>query len=261
MTTLAFIRKNWVLGVIILMVLVLVFFAERQYQAKTCTQLMVKLSGTEVPLVREQDIADAVTRNGQEPVEGAQLSGLNLAKLERRVLENKLVKSCELYRDLQGNLVADVVQHDPVARLVNTTNDGAVKRASGGYYSSEGVYLPLSASYTKRVVLLSGAFFNNNRDLTHKDFVALREILQQIAGNPFWKAQISQIIIQKNGELLMIPQVGEHIIEFGSVDNYTDKFSKLKIFYDQILPTEGWNSYSKVSIKYKNQIVCEPENL
>ena len=261
MTTLGFIRKNGVLTAIIVGVLVLVFFAEKQYQSKTCTQLIVKLTGTAVPLVREQDIADAITKNGQEPVEGAPLSGLSLARLERRVLENKLVKSCQLHRDLQGNLVAEVYQHDPVARLVNTTSGGNVKGASGGYFSSEGVFLPLSESYTKRVVLLSGEFFNNKRDLTHQDYMALREVLQQIDGSPFWKAQISHIMIQKNGELLMVPQVGEHIIEFGSVEKYSDKFSKLKIFYDQILPTKGWNSYSKVSIKYKNQIVCEPKTL
>ena len=260
MTTLGFIRKNWVLASVVLAVLVLIFFAEQKYQNKTCVQLIVKLSGAEVPLVKEQEVADAISKNGQEPVEGAPLSELNLAKLERRVLTNRLVKNCQLYRDLEGNLVADVVQYDPIARLVNTA-EGNIKRANGGYYSQEGIYLPLSSAYTKRVLLLSGGFFDKHRDLTKPEFLSLREVLQQIVGNPFWKAQISQIIIQKNGELLMIPQVGNHLVEFGSLENYSDKFSKLKIFYDQVLPTKGWETYSKVSVKYKNQIVCEPSSL
>ena len=40
-------------------------------------------------------------------------------------------------------------------------------------------------------------------------------------------------------------------------EDYVDKLKRLKIFYKQILPSKGWNSYEKVSVKYKNQIVCE----
>ena len=33
--------------------------------------------------------------------------------------------------------------------------------------------------------------------------------------------------------------------------------SEVKIFYKDILPAKGWNSYETVSVKFKDQIVCE----
>jgi cell division protein FtsQ len=35
------------------------------------------------------------------------------------------------------------------------------------------------------------------------------------------------------------------------------KFKKIKIFYKEILPAKGWDTYRKVSVKYRNQIICE----
>jgi cell division protein FtsQ len=35
------------------------------------------------------------------------------------------------------------------------------------------------------------------------------------------------------------------------------KFKKIKILYKEILPVKGWDFYKKISVKYKNQIVCE----
>jgi cell division protein FtsQ len=73
----------------------------------------------------------------------------------------------------------------------------------------------------------------------------------------FWKAQIAQIEIDKAGEMLIYPQVGKQVIEFGTADNYEVKLKKLKLFFKKILPYKGWNTYTKVNIKYNNQIVCE----
>lgn len=58
----------------------------------------------------------------------------------------------------------------------------------------------------------------------------------------------------------MIPLVGNQKIVFGSA--FTDKevkekFEKLKIFYKEAIPYEGWNKYSEISLKYDKQIVCK----
>ena len=38
---------------------------------------------------------------------------------------------------------------------------------------------------------------------------------------------------------------------------YEEKFEKLKMFYTEGLnKTDGWNKYSTINIKYKNQVVC-----
>jgi cell division protein FtsQ len=55
----------------------------------------------------------------------------------------------------------------------------------------------------------------------------------------------------------LYPQMGKQIIEFGMATDIESKFRKLKIFYKKILPVKGWNRYSKISLAYQDQIICE----
>jgi cell division protein FtsQ len=54
--------------------------------------------------------------------------------------------------------------------------------------------------------------------------------------------------------------VGGQKIIFGSANSdeeVKDKFEKLKLFYKEAIPFEGWNKYEEISLKYKKQIVCK----
>ncbi|MFT7271951.1 MAG: cell division protein FtsQ, partial [Spirosomataceae bacterium] len=48
-----------------------------------------------------------------------------------------------------------------------------------------------------------------------------------------------------------------HIINFGNPDEVVAKLRRLKVFYKQIYPVKGWDSFSEVSIAYANQVVCK----
>ena len=52
-------------------------------------------------------------------------------------------------------------------------------------------------------------------------------------------------------------QVGKQKIEFGNPENVENKFFRLSVLVKKVLPSVGWNKYERVSLKYKDQIVCE----
>ena len=83
------------------------------------------------------------------------------------------------------------------------------------------------------------------------------ELINFINNDDFWKAQIAEIEIDASGEIVLWPQVTKQKIEFGAPDNIENKFKRLMVFYQEILPRNGWNSYTRVNLKYENQIVCE----
>ena len=56
--------------------------------------------------------------------------------------------------------------------------------------------------------------------------------------------------------MMMVPKVGDHVIELGAVDDLDNKFSNLLTFYRKGMPRAGWNTYSKISLKFKGQVVC-----
>ena len=75
------------------------------------------------------------------------------------------------------------------------------------------------------------------------------KILQNI--NP-----IVQIYVDEKNNVELIPRVGNHNIILGDASDLENKLEKLMIFYKKGLSKTGWNEYSTINLKYKNQIVC-----
>jgi len=72
----------------------------------------------------------------------------------------------------------------------------------------------------------------------------------------FWKAQLVQIYVNEDNEIELIPRVGSHRILIGDVENLEEKFNKLMLFYEKGLSKTGWNEYSIINLKFKDQVVC-----
>jgi cell division protein FtsQ len=244
--------KKWVWFAAILgLVVFLVFFAENIYQNQRCQGLNIVIEGdNENHLVVVPEIKKLISENGTNTPEGKLFKRIDFKRLEQKVLTNRLVKSCQIHRDLSGDLTVNIEEQKPIARFVSNS-----KRDS--YLTESGSFIGISSYYTVRVLLLSGLYFEEKNNLRDSRSEGLMKLIKYINDDEFWTAQISQIIVEKDGGVTMIPTVGNHKIEFGIPLGYETKLKKLKIFYKQILPAKGWDTYHKVSIKYRNQIVCE----
>jgi cell division protein FtsQ len=253
--------KRWIWGILgVLVVGAIVFFVEIQQKSKRCKGIIVKLDETaEYPFFNEQDIEDLLTLKGVDVIVGMSFSEINLKGLEKRVLKNRLINKCEVFRDLSGNLVVSIEQQRPLGRLIATIpiEEQTLSASQGGYLTETGDIVPLSGRFAARTVLLSGSFFDKSQNLKSLNGQKLIAFLKNLQQNPFWKAQVTEVIVAKDNELTLVPQVGQHQIEFGVPEDTEVKFEKLKIFYKTILPLKGWDKYKRVSVKFKNQIVCE----
>lgn len=203
--------------------------------------------------ISEQEVVALLTRGGVQPLEGRAPDDLNLPALEARLKAHSFVKDAQVYRDLAGNLHADVRQNRPIARLVhpNTRQDC--------YLDADGHQLPLSNLFTARVVPvakaggqpLPAAYF---QDSTGRRYL---ELLRYIDEHPFWRAQVAEVFIAPNGKVSFSQQIGDQQVEFGFPENISEKFAKLMVFYRQIPPALGWDTYHRVNVEFKDQIICE----
>ena len=57
--------------------------------------------------------------------------------------------------------------------------------------------------------------------------------------------------------MIMSMLVGGQVVEMGDLDNYETKLRNLKAFYRQVLAEDNWDRYSKISVKYNNQVVAK----
>jgi cell division protein FtsQ len=143
----------------------------------------------------------------------------------------------------KGVLVVKVKHREPVLRIITS---------NGSYYLDKlGVRIPVSSSYSTNVLVASGSI---------SEQFAVEKLLPfvlYVKDNDFWRAQIEQIYVQEDGDVLLTPLVGGHIIELGEVDNYINKLNVMSAFYKQVLAKNNWDKYEKISLKYNNQVVAK----
>lgn len=248
------IKREIKITVLLAVVFLLIAVSERKQGTVAVKDIVIKIENIEGnQFVDESDVADLM-QLGEENLKGASLENLNMKQLEKRIRMNRFVKDAQLYSDLKGNLVVKAELRRPIARLVR--NDGP-----DGYIAEDGTVMPVSDKFTTRVVLISGSYIrgllaieNLNKTKETKNLMTMLEMIRE---DDFWRAQIAQLDIDSKGHITMLPQIGGQVIEFGVADNLETKFKKMKIFYKEILPQKGWNTYKRVNLEYEGQIIAE----
>ncbi|QRR03127.1 cell division protein FtsQ/DivIB [Dyadobacter sandarakinus] len=231
--------------------------AENKLGSQRCNNLVISIQGDSgTRFLNQMDVRMLVTENGGDPLMGSRLNDVELHELERRVRRSKLIKKCQIFRDLRGDVVIEVEQEKPLARWINSSVNGEVRNTSGYYISDEGVFFPLSDSYSARTLLVSGPYFNNPENLKSGEGASLMELLKYLNEDPFWRAQVSELIVDRDGEISLMTVLGDQVIEFGKADAYQAKFWKLRTFYNKVL-SRDWGRYKRINVKFQDQIVCE----
>lgn len=228
-------------------------FIEFKAEEKAYTGLEIYVEGiSNVYFVDDKEVEVLLKNAFPALVKSGPLEGISLDELEKKVEAHPFVKNAEVFMDLKGKVMVKISQHIPMARIVRPL-------AADGYISTEGKILPTSSKYTSRVLVVEGrkaADLLQQKDLSasHPD---LLELIHFIHRDKFWRAQISALELERNGDINMYQQVGKQTIEFGKPVEIEEKFKKINTYYKKILPQKGWNTYSRVNVKFKDQIICE----
>jgi cell division protein FtsQ len=189
---------------------------------------------------------------------------LKIHTIERNIKAMPEVKKVEVYKHIGNKWEIQLELRKPIARIFN-------QQGQSYYLDQDGFMMYRSALHTARVLVFSGAIndpynprlhsgFINNRTLKSSQKIdQIYRISNYVCNDPLMHKLIGQIHLQKNGDFVLIPLLGDQKIIFGAAPNselVQDKFERLKHFYKEALPHEGWNKYKEISVKYEGQIVC-----
>src|SRR5680860_895978 len=233
---------------ILMAVVMAAFIAFVERKEKQFRAMEVYVQGTsDVYFVEEAEVLRLLENEFPGLKTGNPLGGISLGKMEDRVESHPFVKNSEVFKDLKGNIVIKIEQYRPVARIIRPM-------AADGYVSAEGVVLPTSPRHTSRVLILRGALADEllgQENLT-KEYGDLMAMIHFIEQDEFWSAQIASLEIDRKKDINLYQQVGKQVIEFGKPIEIEEKFKKIALFYKEILPAKGWNTYDRVNVKYKD---------
>jgi len=188
------------------------------------------------------EVEKLIDSKGLNPY-GKPLNEVNTYEIEQAILENKMVKKANVFVSSSGGIRAEIEERQPILRVI--TNAG-----EDYYIDKEGQRVPLSKLFVADLPLATG---------TIKESFAKNELYNFasfLSDDDFWNKQIEQIVVLPNKEVKLIPRIGDHDIILGKIDNYQDKLTKLRTFYDKGLSEVGWNRYSVINLKYDKQVVA-----
>ena len=197
---------------------------------------------------------------------GRPLDSLNLLAVERAVGSRAYVKGVRAYASMDGKVNIEVEQRRPLLRIRTESGYDA-------YVSEDGYVLPVQTYFFVDVPVVTGepplpfgrdfvgrlpdsAPSEKKEEKSELFLYNLINFVKFLREDPFWNLEVVQINALRNGELELIPRVGNHVILLGEAEGYREKLSKLLRFYRRGLPYEGWNRYRYMNVKYKDQVVC-----
>ena len=220
-------------------------FVGEKKDAIVLNEIKVKIKDSiDSGFVSNKDI-EKIVKTQYPDWEGNSVYSVNKEILEEKIDKVPYVKKSEVYTSLSGCLVAEINQRNPIVRIL---------QGRGYYIDEEGKKMPLSTKFTSRVLVVSGAV---NDQLIKEE---LFELVKFITNDEFWNSQITQIHVTKGKEYILVPRVGAHKIDLGSIENYEKKFKKLYALYTNGFAKTGWNKYNRINLKYENQVVCTKKN-
>ncbi|MBT3301987.1 MAG: hypothetical protein HOG05_07575 [Bacteroidetes bacterium] len=241
------IKAYFLLSMLLIALFIFVSFAEKSANQQQCTEVVIRIyPENNNQFLDKQDVINSLVESNGRAIENLNIGEINTKDLESTLKLNSFIDNAEVYFDLLGNLYVDVYHRKPVLRIMSSSDQNY-------YIDKHGVHMPLSKKHTARILIATGFIEKASRDTDFEQ--QLFAVAEFIKKDQFLDALIGQIHVKYDGELILVPKIEDFKIEFGNLDNMEFKFKKLKIFYKEILPYEGWNKYNKVDLRFSNQIV------
>ncbi|MBS1644757.1 MAG: hypothetical protein JST36_06920 [Bacteroidetes bacterium] len=226
--------------------------ADHQFRGRKIKEVQISIQKPSgVGFVDEASVREQLFENRHfNPLQEA-ASSVDEHTLESILISNPWIENAQVYTDANRVMHIILTQRVPVARIFE--QDG------NSYYLDHVLQvMPISNHYTHYTPVVTGV------PQLHKDSASLIlkgkivGLVNRLGKNSFWSAQIAQIDINEDGEFELIPVLGSQRIILGDTTRLDAKLAKLLAFYKQIQNKVGWDKYTKIDLRFKDQVVASP---
>lgn len=234
------IKAILILGIVVYAVIAIAHFRKAPEDA-LCTGVEVVVNDeNSLGVVTPQYIEQCMTQHKVQP-EGKALRETNLDSLCAILLKDPYISHAECHYNADSRLCIHVAPMQPLVHIMT---------ASGKefYTDTTGIVMPIEKALLN-VCVATGHI--NTKDYKK----TLLPLVWYIAHDAFWKEEVMQIDVDRQGDISLVPRSGEYTLLLGKIDRYEEKLANARLFYEKGFPQTGWNKYEVIDLRFKGQVI------
>ena len=222
------------------LVLALFFLNSAPADAK-CRGVEIVITDNEPQVLSVESIERQLQSKGLNP-KGKPMSEITSGEIEKMLKESSIVAECQCFKTHKNLVGIHIRCKQPIIHIFDNAGGEYYLDNNGTIIKSvqSAIYLPVASGEIKGKETIDN----------------LVKIAQYLKSNRFWREQVEQIHVTAKQEFVIVPRVGNHLIEIGKADNLENKLDKLKEFYKEGLNKVGWNKYKKLNVEFDRQVIC-----
>ena len=219
-------------------------WANREADRHKCTGIIVKVTGSDNPKIIDRTKSGIVTELSRYPesIEGVPVHNVDTRKIEKYLSAISNFESVNCMINSDNHLLVEARPLEPVMRVFD---------AGKSYYiNREGKRIEAKAEFFSDVPVVCGNF---NKRFTPRDVLPL---VRYIEKDPQLSNLVGMIVARDRRNLLLVPRIKGHVVNFGDTTRMAEKSKNLFLFYRKVMPHKGWMEYDTISVKFLDQIVA-----
>lgn len=218
-----------------------VFLFNAPQKGAKCQGTEIVIFDNDMQTMSIEEVEKQLKKSGLDPT-GKIMDEIVSEEIEKTLKKISIIERCQCFKTHKNKIGIHITCKQPIIHVFD--------QKGGEYYLDKNSEIIKSVQSAIYLPIASGEIKGEE---TMKDLVKIALYLQE---NRFWREQVEQIHVTPKQEIILIPRIGNHLIELGKADNLENKLSKLKEFYKEGLNKIGWNKYKKLNIEFDKQVIC-----
>jgi cell division protein FtsQ len=223
-----------------------ILWARYKSQGEVCTRVEVEVVNADsTSFVTPTGVLNDL-KNRHIKLEGESMDKINASKIEQALRESPYLESADIVKCADGRVLIRVSQLVPVMRVFDGDKSYYVNRA--------GKPMDANAYYHSDVPVVQGHF-------TRKyPAIRLLPLIDYVECDTLLRSLVTMYSVQDSNNIIIVREFSGHVVNIGNVQGLENKFAKLKLFYREVMPKRGWNTFDTISVKWNHQIVATRRN-
>ena len=250
-------RVLYLVAALLLVGVVVVSNATRSNRRVRAVRVEVAYGGADTLVIASTLVEQTLSQ--MPTLQGMRIKEVSTEQVRAVVSRNPYVSDVRVETSVGGDVEVRVVQRRPIVQLFC--------HGAEFYMDDRGRYLPMSAEGYANVLVANGHFRGELPDASDSISIAVLDTLcpdvaqmwhlaSYLYHHPEYGVLFDQAYRMADGDYCLVPKVGNHVVVLGQVEHLDKKLHDLLVFYREGMNKVGWETYSQISLKYENQVVC-----